>query len=107
MGDLLDEMESRGWRRNFDRIHSREHCWLPRGCAPRAGLRDCELNGKPPAIILIKHQIPGINWVGYDLELFGERSGLAYALKAYAAIKTVEDVERAAVALAKAWEALP
>lgn len=107
MGDLLDEMESRGWRRDFDRINHAEQCWPPRELAPRAGLRDCELNGKPPAIVLTKHRANRPDWAGYDLELFGERSGLAYALKAYATITTADDVERAAVALAKAWEALP
>lgn len=106
MADLIDEMESRGWRRGFDRNNNRE-CWPTRELAPRAGLRDCELNGRPPAIVLVKHVVNGSNWVGYELKLVGERSGLAYALKAYATIKTADDVERAAVALAKAWEALP
>lgn len=107
MSDLLDEMESRGWRRDFCRINHTEQCWLPRRMAPRDELRACDLNGKPPAIVLTKHRANRPDWVGYELELFGERSGLAYALKAYATITTAEDVERAAVALAKAWEALP
>lgn len=107
MDDLIEEMESRGWRRDFDRINKTEQCWRPRELAPRAGLRDCELNRKPPAIVLTRHRIHDRGWVGYELELFGERSGLAYALKAYATIRTADDVERAAVALARAWEALP
>ena len=107
---IIEELVAAGWRDGGrSEMNGCRQAWPGRASPLRIRLRDCELNGNPPAIVAeyIEFPLNGNIHRSVEVVLCGQRGGRWFRLRAYALAPTVAAVEDAARSLGAAWEALP